>query len=889
MPLCFGKKKQAPETPKKETKETTKPKEEKTKEGTGDTGEKGAPDKGNPKGSADSGQTPAKGKETTPPADTTPVEDKEVEKKNKMPAKDEKPESIPPLMADGSKKAKNSELLEDQEDGSYLTYIDEEGNEYTLSTYLLDGERFYADEEKEDWVVFPQSWYSKGEWKGEEEPLFEMFIMESGEEYVTNTNEDGERFYCDFQTNEWRPFPEEWLPKGEFKPMEDEEEDAEPEYGTYTDDSGKVYTTVVAEESVKVKYYLDEEEQEWVKFPKEWMSRPTSSLSRNASRASLLSSRPTTRIGDFEVASDEKQVKATLQRQESSVVQSKDMEIATLKQQISDLEEEVFQLKSASAMAAKSGTSNAEMEKTLKELATVKKEKADIEKELASVKAAADQAEKSNKQRIEKLEAEIKSLNQKSAGDASLKQSLAEKTDALSRLETEHAEVVAKLTKLNAERSSSNKQIVEQVKKLNTEIMAMRPAVAQLQKDTVESRSEIMPKFVEINKVFSGFAKSINKELADARAQYRTEQLKRKKLFNQLQELKGNIRVYCRVRPLSKKEIDEGHEPSLTTFDKEGEVKLLVGGKKQTFEFERVYGKTTTQELIFEDTQPLITSVLDGYNVCIFAYGQTGAGKTYTMMGPPDNRGVNFRALNELYKVIAERKEWDYTISVSFIEIYNETIRDLLAEDGGGDTKYEVRQGPHGNYVDGLISEACKNQDEVVEVMARGEKNRTVGATAMNAESSRSHSLLIINVTGKNKISKKGSVHCSLTLVDLAGSERASRSEASGQRLVEAAAINKSLSALGNVISALQSGQSHIPYRNSKLTYILQDSLGGDSKTLMFLNCSPAMENSEETLCSLQFGQRVRNVTKGAASVQSEGGGKKKKGKKALPPPGKKK
>jgi kinesin family protein C2/C3 len=258
------------------------------------------------------------------------------------------------------------------------------------------------------------------------------------------------------------------------------------------------------------------------------------------------------------------------------------------------------------------------------------------------------------------------------------------------------------------------------------------------------------------------------------------------------------------------------------------------------------------------------------------------------MMGTSEMRGVNLRALRELFRICSERDDYDYTISVGFIEIYNEQIRDLL--DSDPDKKPEVRQGPNGNFVDPLLEETVSSEAGVLEVINKGHTNRTVAATAMNSESSRSHSLILIRVEGVNKFTKAKSTG-KLTLVDLAGSERQKKSEASGQRLTEAAAINKSLSALGNVIAALQAGQSHVPFRNSKLTHLLSDSLGGNAKVLMFLALSPSADNSEETLNSLQFGSRVRNVTLGTATANNDankgkgkGKGGKGKGKKKLPP-----
>jgi kinesin family protein C2/C3 len=245
------------------------------------------------------------------------------------------------------------------------------------------------------------------------------------------------------------------------------------------------------------------------------------------------------------------------------------------------------------------------------------------------------------------------------------------------------------------------------------------------------------------------------------------------------------------------------------------------------------------------------------------------------MEGNDENRGVNFKALSELFSIKAKRgKDYVYKITVSMKEIYNETIRDLLAtkeSKENNDEELKIMTGDRGMYVKGLVSEPVQTEEEVLALFKRGNSNRSVGRTNMNEHSSRSHSMLTVEVEGENLIAGIkyfGKLH----LVDLAGSERLSKSMVTGDRLKEAQAINKSLSALGNVIEALQKKNSHVPYRNSKLTYLLSDSLGGHAKTLMFINVSPNSTDAEETNCSLIFATRVRKVELGAA-VQSKSAG----------------
>jgi len=314
-------------------------------------------------------------------------------------------------------------------------------------------------------------------------------------------------------------------------------------------------------------------------------------------------------------------------------------------------------------------------------------------------------------------------------------------------------------------------------------------------------------------------------------------------------------------------------------FPDEGEMSIQNIEKKTThgFEFEKIFQPRSTQEEVFTEVSDLIISVLDGYNVCIFAYGQTGSGKTFTLEGDEQNRGVNFKALSELFSIKQKRgKDYVYKISVSMKEIYNETIRDLLAtkeSKENSEDELKIMTGDRGMYVKGLVLEPVQTEEEVLTLFKRGNSNRSVGRTNVNEHSSRSHSMLTVEVEGENLIAGIkyfGKLH----LVDLAGSERLAKTMATGDRLKEAQAINKSLSALGNVIEALQKKNSHVPYRNSKLTYLLSDSLGGHAKTLMFINVSPNSTDADETNCSLIFATRVRKVELGTAvQAKSASGG----------------
>ncbi|XP_055521118.1 carboxy-terminal kinesin 2-like [Leucoraja erinacea] len=268
-------------------------------------------------------------------------------------------------------------------------------------------------------------------------------------------------------------------------------------------------------------------------------------------------------------------------------------------------------------------------------------------------------------------------------------------------------------------------------------------------------------------------------------------------------------------------------------------------------------------------------SALDGYNVCIFAYGQTGSGKTYTMEGPDeltcDTKGMIPRAVDQIFAT-ARRLEtmgWLYKFTASFLEIYNENIRDLLVTKAQKAVVYEIKQRSNKSeelYVTNLKYITVGTVEEVNKLIATAKTNRSVAATASNHQSSRSHSVFQLYIEGSN--SANGLVcRSTLCLVDLAGSEHLDKSHSTGDRLREAQAINTSLSCLGLVILSLSNKEAHIPYRNSKLTHLLQNSLGGNSKTLMFVNVSPLEEDFHESLNTLRFASQVNECTIGTAQM----------------------
>ncbi|XP_051531683.1 kinesin-like protein KIF17 [Myxocyprinus asiaticus] len=272
-----------------------------------------------------------------------------------------------------------------------------------------------------------------------------------------------------------------------------------------------------------------------------------------------------------------------------------------------------------------------------------------------------------------------------------------------------------------------------------------------------------------------------------------------------------------------------------------------------------------TEQMYNEIAYPLVEGVTEGYNGTIFAYGQTGSGKSFTMQGvldPPAQRGIIPRAFEHIFETIQCAENTKFLVRASYLEIYKEEIRDLLGNDSK--LKMELKEHPErGVYVRDLSMHMVHSVGECEQIMDQGWKNRSVGYTLMNKDSSRSHSIFTIHLEICNT-DAAGEEHLragKLNLVDLAGSERQSKTGATGDRLQEATKINLSLSALGNVISALVDGRSkHIPYRDSKLTRLLQDSLGGNTRTLMVACLSPADNNYEESLSTLRYANRAKSI-----------------------------
>lgn len=316
----------------------------------------------------------------------------------------------------------------------------------------------------------------------------------------------------------------------------------------------------------------------------------------------------------------------------------------------------------------------------------------------------------------------------------------------------------------------------------------------------------------------------------------------KRRLFNDLLTAKGNIKVFCRTRPLF-----ENEGPSIVEYPDEYTIRINTADEtltnpKKDFEFDRVYGPHVGQTEVFNDVQPFVQSALDGYNVTVFAYGQSHSGKTYTMEGSSHDRGLYFRCFEELFDLSNSESTITsrYSLSVTVFELYNEQTRDLLAASGKSSPK--VRVGSPGSFIE-LVSEKVDNPLEFSKVLKSALQNRGTDVSKFNV----SHLLVTIHIYYNNAITGEN-MYSKLSLLDLAGSESLTTDNESGERVTERLHVMQSLLALGDVLSALTSKKDVVPHENSLLTKILADSIGGSSKTLMILNICPDVSNLTETL-----------------------------------------
>jgi len=364
----------------------------------------------------------------------------------------------------------------------------------------------------------------------------------------------------------------------------------------------------------------------------------------------------------------------------------------------------------------------------------------------------------------------------------------------------------------------------------------------------------------------------------------------RRRLHNIIQELRGNVRVFARCRPYlpgegNDREVDQNgnllnsYSSPTNTIEVKADGITMIIRKKQDgavidqheYVFDKSFSPVHSQEEVFEEVSEFVQSALDGFSVCLFSYGQTGSGKTHTMQGSGNGpmRGIIPRAMEQVgvYSTKLKNQGWVFIMNVTFLEIYNEHLVDLLLDDDQEPIELEIKHDKKGKtFVQGIrYVPVDPNDTELIDhLMETASKHRSTATTAKNEHSSRSHSVFTLHLTGRNE--KQGyALEGQLNLCDLAGSERLAKSKAQGDRLTEAKAINKSLSCLIDVFHAISNGHSHIPFRNSKLTFLLQPSLSGDGKTCMMANVAPCEADYFESLSSLRFAQQVNQCELGKA------------------------
>ncbi|KAK9714865.1 hypothetical protein RND81_06G126100 [Saponaria officinalis] len=534
-------------------------------------------------------------------------------------------------------------------------------------------------------------------------------------------------------------------------------------------------------------------------------------------------------------------------------------------------------------------TSNATLQRVEKEkstivenLSTLRGHYSSLQEQLTTSRASQDDAVKQK----EMLSSEVNCLRVE----------LNQVRDDRDRLNAQVQHLTSEIEKYNERTGKSVAELENLMMKSNAleETCASQRQQLQLLQHQLASANEKLKmadmSVSETRTVFDGQKQEIiqlKNRLAEAEIQIKEKELLRRKLHNTILELKGNIRVFCRVRPMLPED-GCSTEASVISFPSSNEghvqgIALLQNGQTHAFTFDKVFTQQASQIDVFEEISELVQSALDGYKVCIFAYGQTGSGKTYTMMGRPeslDQKGLIPRSLEQIFQTSQRlsTQGWKYHMQASVLEIYNETIRDLLVPnrssldsmrtDGVPGKQYAIKHDANGNtYVSDLtIVDVCSSK-EVASLLQQAAHCRSVGKTQMNEQSSRSHFVFTLRISAVNETTEK---HGILNLIDLAGSERLSKSGSTGEQMKETQAINKSLSCLSDVILALSKKdtskkENHVPFRNSKLTYLLQPCLSGDSKTLMFVNLSPDPTSVNESHSSLRFASRANACQIGTA------------------------
>lgn len=461
-------------------------------------------------------------------------------------------------------------------------------------------------------------------------------------------------------------------------------------------------------------------------------------------------------------------------------------------------------------------------------------------------------------------EAELKRANEKLA---EMKAAFDENKSELKAALSKSAQLQGELAGVKASVDAANMEDLEELAKMTGEVKRLEEVIRAMESENGAGKEEYEKKISELEERH----KIEEKKVFDLEGE-------RRKLQNQIQELRGNVRVFARLRPFLPNDKKREDEESVITVGMDKTSMTLRDPNKEEgetgavykFNFDRSFAPHEGQEEVFADVQEFVQSALDGYNVTLFSYGQTGAGKTHSMQGSGNDkmRGIIPRAIEHVgfTKMKLIEQGWEFQMKVQYVEIYNEIVRDLLNEGEQGSMRI-LRDAYGMTEVEGvvLMEVAPENKSEIDNIMEIAARNRSVCKTDMNAESSRSHSIFTLHLVAKNA-SQNAVLRGQLNLCDLAGSERVDRSGAQGKALAEAKNINKSLSCLSGVFTAINNKSQHVPFRDSKLTYLLQPSFSGDGKTLMMINLSPTELSHFESLSTLRFGTMVNSCELGKAT-----------------------
>ena len=586
---------------------------------------------------------------------------------------------------------------------------------------------------------------------------------------------------------------------------------------------------------------------------------------------------------------------------DSELVKQLQLQLGRSKDEVAKKEKEMADL--VTGMEERVDKAEENVTKLEKELKATKGKLSEAEAHLIVSKREAEDEKKNheNTRRQSQLAASAAS----SADVAKLEVQLAEESEKYKELEAAHD----KLKEQHRLGEAHVKRVEEDIKVLQEQLYAKGETGVSANMGRISSMGssgstdlladESATKIEDL--ISSGDSAAMGEELRTLQKRCNAQRDYNNELLSKMLSLQGNIQVFCRIRPTSIKEIQNGAKNVVESLG-ETELGCFDGrtNKWKSFAFDRVWGPDQGQQNIFQDVEPIALSVVDGFNACIFAYGQTGSGKTYTMEGVAENnqRGISFRTIQKVFHLLSLKQQQEktnsilfksaderdeapknfvYSVEIGMLEIYNDECYDLLGASGaslaekkreaqkaGGKASLEIRRNKEGRIeVPNLTKEKVNNIEDVFDLLAKGNKNRAVASTSLNQTSSRSHMVLWVDVTSgfEGQDGNKGT----LFLVDLAGSERVKKSEVEGDHMKEAGHINKSLAALGNVMEALDRKASHIPYRDNKLTYLLQDSLGGNSRTMMIVAVTPVDAAYDESVHALQFATRVRRINIGAA------------------------